>query len=235
MSYALPPPPVVSLAVTGSDARFPVRRIYCVGRNYEKHVLEMNEGADPRDPPFFFQKPRDAVVEDGATVPYPPATANLHHEVELVAAIGRGGAAIPLAEALGHVSHYGVGIDLTRRDLQSEAKDHAWPWEMGKGFDHSAPIGPLSPADSVGHGPREITLAVDGAVRQQSSTAAMTWSVAEIVAKLSEHYRLEPGDLILTGTPEGVGPIGPGAVLAARAEGLAPLTVTIGPPEGSGA
>ena len=230
MSYVLPPPPVVSLAVTGSDARVPVRRIYCVGRNYEKHVLEMNEGADLRDPPFFFQKPRDAVVEDGATIPFPVGTANLHHEVELVAAIGTGGAGIPLAEALDHVSHYGVGIDLTRRDLQTVAREHSWPWEMGKGFDQSAPIGPLTPAAACGHGPRNIAIRVDGAVRQDSTTAAMTWSVAEIVSKLSEQYRLEPGDLILTGTPEGVGPLTPGAVLEAEAEGLAPLRVTMGPP-----
>ena len=228
MTHVLPPPPVVSLAVTGTDARFPVRRIYCVGRNYEKHVIEMNEGADLRDPPFFFQKPRDAVVEDGATIPFPVATDNLHHEVELVAAIGTGGAHIAVADALAHVSHYGVGIDLTRRDRQTEAKDHSWPWEMGKAFDHSAPIGPLTPAAEAGHDPRDLSIRVDGTVRQHSSTAAMTWSVAEIVSKLSEHYRLEPGDIILTGTPEGVGRIGPGAVLEARADGLAPLRVTMG-------
>jgi fumarylpyruvate hydrolase len=227
-AYAVPPPPVASLAIAGSGARFPVRRVYCVGRNYAAHVREMNGGTDPRDPPFFFLKPADAVVETGGTVPYPPGTESLHHEVELVAAIGTGGASIPAAEALGHVGFYGVGIDLTRRDLQTIAKGKGWPWEMGKAFDHSAPIGPLTPAAQAGHHTREISLTVDGRPRQTSTTDHMIWSVAEIVARLSEQYRLVAGDIILTGTPEGVGPVGPGAVLEAQAAGLAPLTVTIG-------
>ncbi len=226
--YAVAPPPVTSLAIAGSQARFPVRRVYCVGRNYAAHVREMNEGADPRDPPFFFQKPADAVVETGGTAAYPPLTDDLHHEVELVAAIGIGGADIPEAKALDHVAFYGVGIDLTRRDLQFRAREKGWPWEMGKSFDQSAPVGPLTPAAQAGHGPRGITLTVDGALRQSSTTDHMIWSLAEIVAKLSEQYRLEPGDLILTGTPAGVGAVRPGAVLEAKADGLAPLTVTIG-------
>lgn len=226
--YALPPPPRPSLAIVGTRARLPVRRIYCVGRNYERHVLEMNPEADLRTPPFFFQKPADAVVETGGTVPYPPMTDDLHHEVELVAAIGTGGADIPEGEALQHVAFYGVGIDLTRRDLQAQAKRNAWPWEMAKAFDHSAPLGPLTPAGVAGHEVREIALAVNGETRQRATTDHMTWSVAEVVARLSAQYRLEPGDLILTGTPEGVGPVPPGAVLEASADGLAPLTVAIG-------
>ena len=226
--YAVPPPPLASLAIVGSEDRFPVRRVYCVGRNYAAHVREMNPDADLRDPPFFFLKPAAPVVETGSTVPYPPGTEDLHHEVELVAAIGTGGADIPEPEALDHVAFYGVGIDLTRRDLQGVAKSKGWPWEMGKAFDHSAPVGPLTPAAEAGHGAREISLRVGGETRQRARTDQMIWSVPEIVATLSQQYRLVPGDLILTGTPEGVGPVRPGAVLQAQAGGLAPLTVAIG-------
>lgn len=228
--YAIVPPPVASLAIAGTATRFPVRRVYCVGRNYEKHVLEMNEGADLRDPPFFFQKPADAVVGDGATVPYPPLTADLQHEVELVACIGIGGADIPVETALDHVSHYGIGIDLTRRDLQFRAREKSWPWEMGKSFDHSAPVGAVAPVSEVGHGLRGIALSVNGAQRQKSDTAHMTWSVAEVVSRLSAQYRLEPGDIILTGTPEGVGTLVPGDVVVASADGLPSLTISIGEP-----
>lgn len=220
-----------SLAVKGTAARFPVRRIYCVGRNYAAHVREMNEGADPRDPPFFFQKPADALVQSGAIVPYPAATEDLQFEVELVAAIGTGGADIGRQAALDHVAFYGVGIDLTRRDLQFRAREKSWPWEMGKSFDHSAPIGPLVPAEAAGHGRRKISLSVNGTPRQQSDTDHMIWSVAEIVAELSRQYRLVPGDLIMTGTPEGVGRVGVGDVLLAEAEGLEPLSVSIGESE----
>ncbi|MCU4652065.1 fumarylacetoacetate hydrolase family protein [Roseibacterium sp. SDUM158016] len=226
--FVFTPPAQVSLAISGTTARFPVRRVYCVGRNYEKHVLEMNEGADLRDPPFFFQKPADAVVEDGATVPFPPMTEDLQHEVELVACIGTGGANIAVADALDHVAYYAVGIDLTRRDLQFRAREKSWPWEMGKSFDHSAPIGVLTPVSEAGHGVRGISLSVNGTERQNSDTAHMTWSVAEVVSRLSEQYRLEPGDIIMTGTPEGVGVIGPGDVVVARADGLPPLSITIG-------
>lgn len=226
--YVITPPAQASLAISGTQSRFPVRRVYCVGRNYEKHVLEMNEGADLRDPPFFFQKPADAIVEDGATVPFPPMTDDLQHEVELVACIGTGGANIPVADALDHVAFYAVGIDLTRRDLQFRAREKSWPWEMGKSFDHSAPIGPLTPVSEAGHGVRGISLTVNGVERQNSDTAHMTWSVAEVISRLSEQYRLEPCDIILTGTPEGVGVLRPGDVVVARADGLSTLTVTIG-------
>ena len=228
--YAIDPPPVVSLAIANTSTRFPVRRVYCVGRNYRAHVLEMNPEADQRDPPFFFQKPPDAIVETGETVPYPSATADLHHEVELVVAIGLAGARISEDAALGHVWGYGVGIDLTRRDLQGIAKQKGWPWEMGKAFDHGAPMGALSPVGEVGHGAREIALRINGADRQRASTAQMTWSVPEIIARLSEHYRLFPGDLIMTGTPEGVGAVEIGDMLEAEASGLAPLRVEmVGP------
>jgi fumarylpyruvate hydrolase len=227
-AFVIDPPATVSLAITGQSARFPVRRIYCVGRNYLAHVREMN--GDERDPPFFFQKPADSIVPDGGTVPYPLGTSDLHHEVELVVAVGRGGDRIAESDALDHVWGYAVGIDLTRRDLQAVAKDKRWPWEMGKAFDHGAPIGDLTPAAQAGHAVREIVLEVDGAVRQRSTTDHMIWSVPEIIAKLSEHYRLMPGDLIMTGTPEGVAAVGTGASLTARCTGLAPLTVTIAEP-----
>ncbi len=227
-AFAVPAPETVALPIAGSDELFPVRRIYCVGRNYLLHVREMNEGADERDPPFFFQKPRDALVHNGGSVPYPPLTKALHHEVELVVAIGQGGANIPATQALDHVFGYAVGIDLTRRDLQTIAKDKGWPWEMGKGFDHSAPIGALARASDVGHKPdRRITLAVNGDIRQNSTIDHMTWNVAEVISKLSEHYRLEAGDLILTGTPEGVGALVAGDKLHASIEGLPGLEVSI--------
>ncbi|MDB5509975.1 MAG: hypothetical protein JWL93_2444 [Hyphomicrobiales bacterium] len=233
-AFVIDPPEVASLPVEGEQARFPVRRIYCVGRNYLAHVREMNEGADERDPPFFFQKPRDSIVEDGGSVPYPTLTKSLHHEVELVVAIAKGGANIPQAEALEHVYGYGVGIDLTRRDLQTVAKDKGWPWEMGKSFDHSAPFGALAPASRVGHrADLTIKLSVNGKVRQTSTVAHMTWSVPEIVSKLSEHYRLEPGDVIMTGTPEGVGEVLAGDVLEAAIDGLPGLKITITEPVAS--
>ncbi len=224
-------PDEVTLPVVGETGVFPVRRIYLVGRNYLDHVREMNEGADERDPPFFFQKPRDAIVPDVAIVPYPPGTRSLHYELELVAAIGSGGRDIPASAALDHVYGYGIGLDLTRRDLQTIAKERGWPWEMGKSFDHSAPCGPIHPAAKVGHGDRKISLGVNGAVRQNSTTAKMTWSVAGIIAKLSEQYELAPGDLIFTGTPEGVGAVVPGDRLEGAIEGLGTLTVIIGPAE----
>ncbi len=229
--FVLPPPATVSLPIAGHQSAFPVRRIYCVGRNYLAHVREMNEGADERDPPFFFQKPRDSIVHDGGIVPYPSLTSSLHHEVELVVAIGKGGSRIPQARALDHVLAYGVGLDMTRRDLQTIAKDKGWPWEMGKAFDHSGPCGALALASEVGHrGDRAIRLVVNGAVRQSSTIAHMTWSVPEIVSKLSEHYRLEAGDIIMTGTPEGVGAVVAGDVLEASVDGLPPLRITIGAP-----
>ena len=230
-AYVIAPPPVASLPVAGTDARFPVRRIYCVGRNYLAHVREMNECADERDPPFFFQKPLDSIVHDGAAVPYPSLTSSFHHEVELVVALASGGSNIALDDALTHVYGYGVGVDLTRRDLQTIAKDKGWPWEMGKSFDHSAPLGALAPASDVGHRTDlAITLTVNGKIRQSSTIAHMTWNVAEVISKLSEHYRLEAGDIIMTGTPEGVGAVEVGDVIEASVEGLPGLTITIAEP-----
>jgi fumarylpyruvate hydrolase len=217
-----------SLPVAGADARFPVRRIYCVGRNYAAHTLEM--GADPtRDLPFFFMKPADALVPDGGHVPYPPATANLHHEIELVAAIANGGVDIPPEAALDHVYGYAVGIDLTRRDLQQVAKDRSWPWAASKAFDHGAPCGELHPASDIGHPAQgAIALKVDSDPRQEGDLSQMIWPVPEIIAALSRLFELTPGDLIYTGTPGGVGPVRPGERLEGEIEGVGTLTVTVG-------
>ncbi len=224
-----PAPAVV--AVVGHGAPFPVRRIYCVGRNYLEHIREMKEG-DERDPPFFFQKPADAIVADGGRVPFPPATDDLQYEVELVVAIGQAGRGIPVSRALDAVYGYAVGIDLTRRDRQRESFAKGLPWEVGKSFDHSAPCGNLSPAAVVGHRlSGEICLTVNGELRQRGDLRQMIWNVPEIVAQLSRLYALAPGDLVMTGTPAGVGPVRPGDRLEASVEGLSPLTVTIDPPE----
>jgi len=207
---------------------FPVRRIYCVGRNYVSHIREMKE-ADERDPPFFFQKPRDAIVNDGATVPYPPDTGDFQYEIELVAAIGKEGRDIDVAVALDHVWGYAVGIELTRRDRQRDARDLQLPWEAGKSFDHSAPCGPIYPASKVGHpAAGAITLAVNGKEHQRGDLKEMIWNVPEIVAQLSRQMLLRTGDLIMTGTPAGVGPVVPGDVMVGAVEGLGRLTVTVG-------
>lgn len=205
--FVIPPPPQVVLPVAGRDAVFPVRRIYCVGRNYAAHAREL--GNDAREPPFFFQKPADAVVAGGGTIAYPPATADLHHEVELVLAIGVGGADIPAAAARPHVFGLAVGIDLTRRDLQNAAKAAGRPWECAKAFDASAPVGAVVewPAAAALPEAGRIALSVNGVCRQDGNIADMTWSCAEIIAQLSKLFRLEPGDLVFTGTPAGVGPI----------------------------
>ncbi|MCW5687001.1 MAG: fumarylacetoacetate hydrolase family protein [Pseudolabrys sp.] len=216
--------------VTGGGS-YPVRRIYCVGRNYVSHIREMKE-ADERDPPFFFQKPRDSIVGDGAEVPYPPMTADFQYEVELVVAIGKGGRNIDPANGLDHVWGYAVGIDLTRRDRQRDARDLQLPWEVGKSFDRSAPCGALHPAASVGHlASGAITLSVNGQEHQRGDLREMIWNVPEIVAQLSKQVTLATGDLIFTGTPAGVGPVVAGDRIEATVEGLAPLTITIGPPE----
>lgn len=207
---------------------FPVRRIYCVGRNYVSHIREMKE-ADERDPPFFFQKPRDAIVNDGATVPYPPDTGDFQYEIELVAAIGKEGRDIDVAVALDHVWGYAVGIELTRRDRQRDARDLQLPWEAGKSFDHSATCGPIYPASKVGHpAAGAITLAVNGKEHQRGDLKEMIWNVPEIVAQLSRQMLLRTGDLIMTGTPAGVGPVVPGDVMVGAVEGLGRLTVTVG-------
>lgn len=219
MDYIFPPPPVPSLPVLGQAARFPLRRVFCVGRNYAEHAREM--GHDPaREPPFFFQKPADAVVESGAAIPYPPATADLHHEAELVVAIGRGGAEIDEASALAHVFGYAAGNDLTRRDLQAEAKAAGRPWDMAKGFDRSAVIGAILPGQAVPAG--AIRCLVDGALRQEGRLSDMIWPVPAILAALSRLVELRPGDLVMTGTPAGVGPIRRGETCVVEIDGLPP-------------
>lgn len=210
---------------------FPVRRVYCVGRNYLDHIREMKE-ADERDPPFFFQKPRDCVVSDGAQVPYPPFTDDFQFEVELVVAIGRAGRNISVDDAFDHIWGYAVGIDLTRRDRQRDAREMRLPWEVGKSFDFSAPCGTIAPARGARHFDGcAITLSVNGTERQRGDIGQMIWSVPEIVMQLSQQMTLEPGDLIYTGTPAGVGPVVPGDLIAAYIDGLPSLTITIAPPE----
>ncbi len=224
-SLVIPAPAVASVPVAGGG-RFPVRRIFCVGRNYAEHAREM--GADPdRELPFFFCKPADAVVTGDADMPYPTMTSNLHHEMELVAAIGRGGADIAEADALAHVWGYAAGLDMTRRDLQNQAKKEGKPWDMGKGFDHSAPIGALVPAARVDPMRGRIELRVNGTVRQSSDLAKLIWSVAETVAYLSRLVRLEPGDLIFTGTPEGVAAVVRGDLLEGTVEGVGAVRTRI--------
>jgi fumarylpyruvate hydrolase len=225
---AIPTVPATVVPIWGGGS-FPVRRIYCVGRNYLDHIREMKE-ADERDPPFFFQKPRDAVVGDGARVPYPPFTSDFQFEVELVVALGKGGSNIGVGEANGLIWGYAVGIDLTRRDRQRDARDAKLPWEAGKSFDASAPCGPLTSGVDPSHFKQcTITLSVNGATRQRGDTGQMIWSVPEVIAQLSKQVRLEPGDLIYTGTPSGVGPVGPGDMITAEIDGLPPLHLTITP------
>jgi fumarylpyruvate hydrolase len=227
MDYVITPPVQPSVAVAGSRSRFPVRRIFCVGRNYAAHAREM--GNDDREPPFFFTKPADAVVGTNSTIPYPPRTANLHHEVELVVALSAGGANVPVNEANALIYGYAVGIDLTRRDLQSDARDHGRPWDTSKAFDRSAPLGLLHPRKEVGlieRGP--IWLTVNGKDRQRADLSEMTWKVPEILAELSTLFELAPGDLIFTGTPAGVGPLVRGDVVEAGINGLTPLSIRIG-------
>jgi len=226
MDYAVPAAPQPSLPVVGTPARFPVHRIYCVGRNYLAHVREF--GNDEKDPPFFFAKANDMVVEDGATVPYPPLTSNYHHEVELVAAIGKGGANIAVESALGHVFGYAIGFDMTRRDLQQAAGKKGKPWEIGKSFDQSAPCGPIYPAAKVGHPQQgEIEITVNGQMRQRSDLNLMIWDVPNIISQLSQQVTLQPGDLIYTGTPEGVGPVVSGDVMVGRIAQLGELTIKV--------
>lgn len=221
-----PPIEETVLPVAGGGV-YPVRRVYCVGRNYVSHIREMKE-ADERDPPFFFQKPRDSIVGEGVSVPYPPMTTDFQYEVELVIAIGKGGRDIDPAKGLDHVWGYAVGIDLTRRDRQRDARDLQLPWEVGKSFDQSAPCGLLHPAASVGHlASGAITLSVNSKEHQRGDLREMIWSVPEIIAQLSKQVTLATGDLIFTGTPAGVGPVVAGDRIDARVEGLAPLSITI--------
>ncbi|MCC2971829.1 fumarylacetoacetate hydrolase family protein [Massilia sp. IC2-476] len=226
-SYVITAPAQPSLAVAGSSERFPIRRVFCVGRNYGAHAREM--GSDPnREPPFFFTKPADAVVPASGAVPYPPATQDLHHEVELVVALGAGGANVDPADALALVWGYGVGLDLTRRDLQAVAKDAGRPWDMAKGFDASAPCSPLIPAATLGH-PQDarIWLEVNGALRQEGNLNEMIWSIPEVISYLSGLVTLAPGDLIYTGTPAGVAALRPGDQLRGGVDGVTEFALSI--------
>jgi fumarylpyruvate hydrolase len=229
MALVFPPQDTPTVAVADSDDRIPVRRIFCIGRNYAAHAREM--GRDPdREPPFFFLKPADAVVEDGATIPYPPQTENFHYEAELVAVIGKGGVNIAEADALDHVWGYGVGNDLTRRDLQLVAREQGRPWDLGKGFDRSAPIAPIHPVSKVGHPSKgSIKLTVNGEVKQDADLSELIWSIPEMISILSHSMELKAGDVIMTGTPAGVGPLVPGDVCVVTIEGVGELTTTIGP------
>ena len=230
MSYVFPPAPAPSVPVVGTEAQFPVHRIYCVGRNYEEHAKEM--GFTGREPPFFFIKPADAIVvaPPGATtpLPYPSLTTNLHHEIELVVAIGKGGKNIAAADALSHIYGYAVGLDMTRRDLQNDMKKQGRPWSIGKGFDHSAPIGPITPAAQAGNvGKAGIWLQVNGVDRQRSNVAQLIWNIAETIEHLSAAWELQPGDLIYTGTPEGVSAVVTGDVLEGGVDGLGSIRLKL--------
>lgn len=230
MNYVVSPPPMRVLAVSGKRESFAVNRIFCVGRNYAAHAREMGKDPD-REPPFFFMKPASAVVQAGTTevaIPYPPMTGNFHHEIELVVAIGKGGTNINPQHALEHVYGYAVGLDMTRRDLQLEARDQGRPWEFGKSFAHSAPIGPIYPVELAGAvAQANILLTVNGEPRQSSNIGKLIWSVEECIAYLSKYDRLEPGDLIMTGTPEGVGAVMPGDLLVGSIGGLGEIIVRV--------
>jgi fumarylpyruvate hydrolase len=228
--YVIPPAPQASLAIAGSDKVFPVRRIWCVGRNYLEHIREM--GNDEREPPFFFAKPADALVPDGGKVPFPPVTKDLHFEVEMVVALKSGGRNIPAAKALDCIWGYGVGIDLTRRDLQIASRNIKRPWEVGKAFDASAPCGALRPVSEIGHPSKgRIWLKQNGVVKQDGDLAQMIWNVPETINQLTQQVALEAGDIIMTGTPAGVGQIAVGDVLECEVEGVGKLTVTMAPME----
>ncbi|MBF23902.1 MAG: 5-carboxymethyl-2-hydroxymuconate isomerase [Pusillimonas sp.] len=231
MSYVVKAPEVVGVPVVGTTEQFPVRRVYCVGRNYAAHAREM--GFDPdREPPFFFCKPTDSVKPvaygDTLEVPYPSETENYHYEIELVAAIGKAGSNISEADALSHVWGYAVGLDMTRRDLQMKMREMGRPWEIGKAFDDSAPIGPMHPAGTVNNLEQaEIALRVNGEFKQKSTIDKLIWNVAETVSYLSRYFRLEEGDLIYTGTPEGVGPVVKGDLMEGSVEGLGTIAVKV--------
>jgi fumarylpyruvate hydrolase len=230
MRFVVTPPATVSVPVVGTEDRFPVHRIYCVGRNYEEHAKEM--GFTGREPPFFFLKPADAIVavDAGSTgsIPYPSLTHNLHHEIELVVAIGKGGKNIKAADAHRHIFGYAVGLDMTRRDLQNEMKKQGRPWCIGKGFDHSAPIGPITPAAQAGDvNNAEIYLQVGSQDRQRSNVSKLIWNIAETIEHLSAAWELQPGDLIYTGTPEGVAAVVAGDTLTGGVAGLQSLSVKV--------
>jgi len=229
MEYVIAAPPIAALPVEGTHARFPVHRIYCVGRNYAEHSREM--GGDPdRESPFFFVKPADAVVGDGNDFPYPTQTQDVHHEIELVVALGKGGKDIATDDALACVYGYAVGLDMTRRDLQNDMREKKRPWDIGKSFAQAAPIAPIHRAAEVGHLAKgAITLDVNGTRRQTGDLADMIWDVPHTIAFLSTYYELLPGDLIFSGTPSGVAAVVPGDRLDARIEGLTPLSIVVAP------
>ena len=217
----------VTVAVEGTDARFPVRRIYCVGRNYLDHIRE-TAGADEREPPFFFQKPTDAILRPSEDFPYPSVTEKLHHEIELVVAINKGGANIKAEDALDHIYGYAVGIDMTRRDLQGIAKEMRRPWEAGKSFDHAAPCSEIVPAEKIGHPDKgRIWLAVNGDVKQDGDLEHQIWPVTDAIAHLTTLFELQPGDLIMTGTPAGVGPLVAGDTVTGGIDGIGEISVNV--------
>jgi len=226
-NYVFAPPATVSVGVVGDSARYPVRRIYCVGRNYAEHAREMGHDPD-RELPFFFQKNPDNLVLNNQDFPYPTMTSNLHHEIELVVAMGQGGRDIQAANALAHVYGYALGIDLTRRDLQNEAKKTGRPWEIGKAFEHSAPMTDITPATKSGHLSKgAIWLKVNGEVRQQSDLTQLIWNIPEIIAHLSAIFELRAGDLIMTGTPAGVAAVKPGDVMEGFCEGVGTIITKV--------
>ena len=230
MSYVFTPAPIVSIPITGTDQRFPAHRVYCVGRNYEEHAKEI--GFTGREPPFFFLKPADSLVivnqGETGTLPYPSLTQNFHHEIELVVAIGKGGKNIQAKDTHAHIFGYAVGLDMTRRDLQGEMKKQGRPWCIGKAFDHSAPIGPITPASDLQKIEQaNIELIVDGVIRQTSHIGKLIWNIGEIVEHLSAAWELQPGDLIYSGTPEGVAAVDRGNVLVGKVSGLSDLTLIV--------
>jgi fumarylpyruvate hydrolase len=229
--YVIAPAVQPSLAIAGQSARFPIRRVYCVGRNYSEHAREMGHDPD-REPPFFFGKPNDAVVPAEGVIAYPPLTADLHYEVELVVALAQGGRNILVQQALAHVWGYTVGVDLTRRDLQAQAKKAGRPWDFAKGFDHSAPAAPLLPVAQIGHPESgSIWLDVNGQARQRGDLSDQIWPVADVISYLSQSVELQAGDLIFTGTPAGVGAIVPGDEISGGIAGVGQFSFTLGQPE----
>lgn len=225
--YAIEPMEIPTVAIAGTDATFPVRRVYCVGRNYAEHAREM--GSDPdRDPPFFFMKPNNTVIPDGADFPYPPRSTNVHFEMELVVAIGKGGADIPQSRANDHIFGYACGLDMTRRDLQLAMREKGRPWEVGKAFDASAPCAEIQPAGDIGHpSAGAIWLKVNGDTKQNADISDLIWNVPETVEYLSGLFELQPGDLIYTGTPAGVGPIVKGDLMEGHIEGVGHITIKV--------
>ncbi|SLN09765.1 Fumarylpyruvate hydrolase [Roseivivax jejudonensis] len=224
--YVTDVPPVTALPVAGQQGAFPVRRVYCIGRNYAAHAVEMGHDPD-REPPFFFQKNPNNLDPSG-TFPYPEHTSDVHHEAELAVYLKSGGKSIPVDDALEHVYGYGLSLDMTRRDLQGEMKKMGRPWEIGKAFERSAPVGPVHPAADVGH-PSEgrLELKLNGDVKQEGDLNQMIWKVPEMISYLSEYFELAPGDVILSGTPSGVGPVKPGDTLEMTIDGLGSMTVTV--------